>query len=158
MKQHIKRVLTLKNNKETLYGVLWGQFSHGLQESLKTEEVFEAKSKDFDCVWLLEKAKLVSSGVDSRANKHATLVKALTSLCNIKQGSSETNDSYRKRINAYALTLKLAGGEHVLWSPTLIEKTDKTKPPTDDDKKKEIEKFKAMLMILCADSGRYGHL
>ena len=157
VKKFVKRLSMLEQNKETLYGLIWGQCSSGLQEVLKADENYTTKSVTFDCIWLLEKTKLVSAGVDSRANKHSTLVRALTSLCNIRQSATESNDSFRKRIDAYALTLKLAGGKHVMISPELIVE-DKAGNPTEEEKTVEEDKFKSMLMILRSDPIRFGKL
>ena len=38
VKKHINRLTTLENNKETLYGVVWGQCTSGLQEVLKGDD------------------------------------------------------------------------------------------------------------------------
>ena len=157
VKEYLARLKALKNNKESLYGLIWGQCSTGLQEVIKQEDKYFSSAADFDCVWILEKVKLISSGIDSKSNKHANLIKALSSFCNIKQGQSESNDSFRKRVDAAAVTLHLSGGAHVMCSPILIKAVDVNKP-TDKEKALEHDKFKAMLMILRADPGRYGTL
>ena len=157
VRKFYQRLTDLDNNQETLYGVIWGQCSNRLQELIKANDEFTARSKSFDCIWLLKQCKMISAGVDAKANKHSTLVKALTALCNIRQGKTESNDSFRKRVDAYALTLKLSGGEHIMCSPTLIKASNK-KEPTEDKIEVEEDKFKAMLMILCANHIRYGAL
>ena len=157
VKRHKKRLTNLDANKEALYGLIWQQCSNGVRELVKAEKDFSKKDSDFDTIWLLERVKLISAGVDGRSNKHAILIKSLTSLCNIKQGANESNDSFRKRIDAYALTLSLTNGEHVMCSPDLMVTQDKDKP-TKAKKEAESEKFKAMLMILRADPGRFGAL
>ena len=156
-KRHMRRLETLENNKQTLYGLMWGQCSSGLQEVIKADDDYKKKAKDFDCVWLLEKLNLVSAGVDEKANKYSTLVRAITAFVTIRQGQSESNDSFRKRIEANAVTLELAGGGHVLYSPKISEASDKNNPK-DDEKEVEIQRFKAMIMILRADPARYGVL
>ena len=157
VKRHMKRLTNLDANKEALYGLIWQQCSNGVRELVKAEKDFTKKDSDFDTIWLLERVKLISAGVDGRSNKHAILIKSLTSLCNIKQGAHESNDSFRKRIDAYALTLSLTSGDHVMCSPDLMVAQKKEKP-TDAEKEAEKEKFKAMLMILRADPGRFGAL
>ena len=157
VKEYLIRLKTLKNNKESLYGLIWGQCSSGLQEVLKQEEDFYKSAAVFNCVWILEKIKLVSSGIDSKSNKHANLIKALTGLCNIKQGATESNDSFRKRVDSAAVTLQLAGGDHVMCSPILIESVSK-ESFTPKEIAAEQDKFKAMLMVLRADPGRFGAL
>ena len=157
VRNYYQRITNLQNNQETLYRVIWGQCSNGLQEVVKANDEFLKKSKDFNCIWLLKQCKMISAGVNAKANKHSTLVKALTGLCNIKQGETESNNSFRKRVDAYALTLKLSGGEHIMCSPTLIKAVNKQKP-SDEEIQVEEDKFKAMLMVLRADPTRYGAL
>ena len=157
IKRFMRRVSNLEENKDTLYGLIWGQCSNGVRELVKAKSDYETKSTKFDIVWLLEKVKLISAGVDRLSNKHAILIKFPTSLCNTKQGANESNDSYRKHINAYALTQFLTNGKYVMCSPELIVTTNK-KSPSKAKKEVEIEKFKAMLMILRADQGRFGRL
>ena len=157
VRKYFQRLTDLENNQEKLYGLVWGQCSNRLQELIKADEEFEEKSRAYDYIWLLKKCKMILSGVDEQANKYSTLIKALTSLCTIRQGESESNDSFRKRVDAYVLTLKLLGGEHILWSPQLIKSNNK-KDPSKDEIEVEEDKFKAMLMILRADHIRYGAL
>ena len=157
VKLYVKRVATLETNKETLYALVWGQLSSGLQEVLKGEDDFDIKDSIFDCIWLLSKVKLISAGVDSKGNKHCNFIQALTDFCNVRQTQSESNDSFRKRIDSGALTLMLAGGTSALCSLELMNVTD-PKAPTQDEVLAEIEKVKAIMMILRADPNRYASL
>ena len=157
VKLHVKRVAVLETNKETLYALVWGQLSSGLQEVLKGEDDFDIKDSVFDCIWLLSKVKLISAGVDSKGNKHCNLIQALTDFCNVRQTQSESNDSFRKRVESEALTLMLAGGTNALCSLELM-KASNPKAPTQDEVLTEIEKVKAIMMILKADPNRYGSL
>ena len=141
VKQHIKRLLTLENNKETLYGIIWGQCLSGLQEVIKGDNEYISKAGDFDCIWLLNKTKLVSSGVDEKSNKYCTLIKSITALTTIRQGASESNDSFRKRLDANALTMELAGGKHVMYSKQISTAADKENP-TPEEVEKEKQKLK----------------
>ena len=158
VKQHIKRLNVLDSNKEKLYALIWGQISTGLQEVIKGEDEFVNMDSVFDCIWLLERVKLISSSVDTKANKYCSLVQAMTSFCTINQGANESNDSYRKRIDSTSLTLSLAGGEHMLWSPDLIKMDNPKTGPTDKEIDADTDTFKAMVMILRADNGRYANL
>ena len=157
VKKHIKRLTNLDNNKETLYGIVWGQCSVALQEVMKTDSDFISKDSDFDCIWLLKKCKMISSGIDNKGNKHNTLLKAILQLCNIKQQSHESNDSFRTRLDASVLTLELAGGKHVLCSDVLLKAKDVTNPTTEEIKAEE-NKLKAMLMIIRSDTTLYSAL
>ena len=114
VRQYYRRITILENNKETLYGLVWGQCSTGLQEVIKADEKYDAKAEKYDVIWILEKVKLVSAGVDEKQNKYCTLVRAITAFSTMRQGASESNDSFRKQVDANALMMKLSGGAHVM--------------------------------------------
>ena len=145
VKRYWNKLLSLKNNKQSLYGLVWGQLSSGLQESIKGEKGFNKKSSQFDCIWLLEKGKLISSSVDEKANKVFTLLKALTTMCNVRQGQNESNDSFRKRVDAVVVTVTLIGGKKMLYTPEITNASN-TDKPSDDKVKEDIQRLKAMLM------------
>ena len=44
----------MENNKETLFGIVWGQCSTALQEVIKADEDYVTNEADFDCIWLLK--------------------------------------------------------------------------------------------------------
>ena len=157
VKLHAKRLLTLKTNKQKLYGIVWGQMSSGLQAAIKGESDFKTESSKFNCIWLLEKGKLISSGIDEKANKVCTLLKAMTSMCTIRQGQNESNDSFRKRIEAVVLTVSLVGGDFMLYSTSVTVAKDPMDPKKEEINE-DLERLKAMLMILRADFNRYGDL
>ena len=93
---------------------------------------------------------LVSAGVNEKQNKYCTLVRAITSFSTMCQGSSEFNNSFRKRVDANAWTMELSGMEHVIYSPTISQVYGPDKP-TPEKKGKEVQNFKAMIMILRAN-------
>jgi hypothetical protein len=156
VKAHIKRINTLENNKETLCGFIWGQCSNALKEIIKGDSDYMEKFKNYDCIWLLKKIKMITSGIDEKANKHKSLIDSITTLMTMKQGQYETNDAYRTRIDSNALTVELAGGRGALCSYTLLGKSHDD--ATEEDTMQEIERFKAMIMIRRADQARFGEL
>ena len=158
VKKHIKRLTILEDNKETLFGLIWGQCSSGLQAVLKNDSELAEKQKDFDCVWFLTKVKTVTSGVDDKENKQKSLLDALTGFFTMKQGPFESNDVFCRRVDSNALTVQLVGGKGMLCSEKIIVKVKKDSPPTDEEIKTEIEKLKAMVMMRRADPGRFGSL
>ena len=157
IKKHITRLTQLENNKERLYGIIRGQCTIGLQEVIKGHSEYREQSIDFNCIWLLQKLKLASSGMDARANKYFTLVMAMRYAFTVRQRNNETNDSYRVRLESQLMLLKLAGGKHALHSPDMIQKSAIGILGQDDIKAEE-EKMKAMILILGADPDRFGHL
>ena len=155
VKKHTKRLMILEDNKETLCGLIWGQFSSGLQAVLKNDSELAEKQKAFDCVWFLTKVKTVTSGVDDKENKQKSLLDALTGFFTMKQGPFESNDVFCRRVDSNALTVQLVGGKGMLCSEKIIVKVKKDSPPTDEEIKTEIEKLKAMVMMRRADPGRF---
>lgn len=156
VKQYYNRLLALQQNKQKLYGILWGQSSSGLQEVIKADEEYADKSSKFDCIWLLEKLNLVSAGVDKKANKYSSLVRAITAFVTMRQGPTKSNDSFQKRVEANAISMELAGGSHIMFSPQIATIADKTSGASKEEKEKN--RFKAIIMILRADPGRYASL
>ena len=70
LRKNIERVLELDDNKASLYGLIWGQCKNALQEVIKTDKDHTSFASDFNCVWLLNKCKTMSAGIDERGNKH----------------------------------------------------------------------------------------
>ena len=105
IKMYMKRLTTLESNQLKLYALLWGQLSEGLKQAVQGEDDFDSKSESFDCIWLLEKVKLLSAGVNSKINAHCSYLQALTHFCTMRQGGQETNESFKKRVNATAKTV-----------------------------------------------------
>ena len=157
VKLYARRIKNLKDNKQTLFGVVWGQYSSGLQEVIKGDDDYEVSASTFDVIWLLEKGKLVSSVIDQKSNKYLTFFQAMSAMCNIRQGPNESNDSYRKRVDSAALTLSLVGGKNVFYSEEISDALDPEKPGKEEICAEE-EKLKAMIMIIRSDPGRYASL
>ena len=105
-----------------------GQCSASLQQSIKGELEFDVQSKVFNIIWLLEKAKLISMGVAEKANKYYNLLKAMMVVCNVCQGQNESNNSFRKHINAVVLAVNLVGGDDMLYSRSISNVSDPDNP------------------------------
>ena len=157
VKNHINRLTKLDMNKMKLYGLIWGQLTTGLQEVIKGDEDFSDKDLQFDCIWLLIKCKLITAGLDERANKHSTYVTAVRQAFSVRQRENESNDAYRKRFESQSMILDLVGGKHVMSSPTILGLM-KYGNATAADIIKEEQKTKAMMLILGADPSRFQHL
>ena len=71
----------------------------------------------------------------------------------LKQQQHETNDTYLTRFKSMIETLKIAGGEHVLVSPILLEKTIANTSAAEI--RAEKEKFMAVCFLLRSDETRY---
>ena len=141
-------------NKMKLYGLIWGQLTTGLQEVIKGDEEFSEKDLQFDCIWHLIKCKLITAGLDKRANKHSTYVTAVRQAFNVRQRENESNDAYRKRFESQVLILDLVGGKHVMSSPDIL-RLMKYSEITAADIIEEEQRTKAMMLILGADPSRF---
>ena len=73
----------------------------------------------------------------------------------MKQGETESSVNYMKRFRINLDTLIAAGGKYVLYCPELVEMNDKTNI-TEDEKKLEENRFKAIVFLKRSDPVRYG--
>ena len=94
--------------------------------------------------------------MDTKTNKRVSLHGTLLSFLTMRQYQTETNDAYLTRFKSNVETLKLAGGEHVLVSNDLINKS--VTNITDTDIQKEKEHVLAVAFILRSDEHRYKKL
>ena len=96
-----------------------GQCSSGLQAVVKGNRDYEVKSKAHDPLWLLGTVKKTTFGIDEKINKRLTLLENLLSLVTMRQGASESDDSFLKHFNSRFLTFELAGGSQCYATKTL---------------------------------------
>jgi hypothetical protein len=61
-----------------------------------------------------KKAKMFTSGIDEKANKHKSLLDLITTLMTMRQDQYKSNNTYHTRLDSNALTVVLAGGHGVL--------------------------------------------
>ena len=83
VKLHAKRTKNLKDNKQILFRVVWGQFSLGLQQVVKGSKDYSVSAAAFDIIWLLVKGKLDSSGIDEKSKKYMTLFQDMSVMCTL---------------------------------------------------------------------------
>ena len=157
VEEYMDRRAALVKNKMSLYGLVWGQCTTALQEVIKGETDFEERDMKYDIIWLLQKCKLVTAGLDEKANIYYTLVSSIKQTFNISQRENESNDSYRTRFEAQTLTLHLVGGKHVMSSPSIIKKLFPNKI-TPAKVLLEEQKMKSMIFIMGADPSRFSSL
>ena len=120
---------------------------------LKVDEEYEETSKVFDYVWILEKVKMVVSGLDTKINLRVSLHDAIFNYVSIKQQSYETNDAYLTKFKSMVETLKIAGGDHILVSSTMLKM--KISDATKQQINAEREMFMAVSFILRSDNNRF---
>ena len=88
-----------------IYGIVKGQFSHSLKTVLIQEGGFDEKDKEKDILWLLERLKEITSGLDTKSNKRCNISNAILAFLTMRQGEKEGDSSYLKRFNINLETL-----------------------------------------------------
>ena len=122
IKNYVSREETMQQNITKNYGLIWGQSTETLNGMIRNLTGYQTKSDNYDVLWLLEELKKLTSGIDAKLNVHDTLHDAMIAFLTMRQGQNESNDDYMKRFRANEQTLKLAGGGHILCSPTTLDK------------------------------------
>jgi len=105
---------------------------------------------------LLEKLKVITAGVDTKANTALTLHKQILSFFIIRKGVMESDDDCLIRFSVKAKNLELAGEEHIFCSPIIIKKA--IHEVTDDEVETKCKRFHAMCFVLHADEIHHGEL
>ena len=153
IKDYVKDLKTMKSNLKKIYNLVYGNCTDSVQTMLKAEDDFEAKSKVFDCEWIFLKVKMIVSGLDTKVNLRVSLHTAILNYMLLKQFQYESNDAYLTRFKSMIQTLKIAGGEHILVSTTIMGKA--LKDATAAEVNEEKEQFMAACFILRSDETRF---
>jgi hypothetical protein len=157
--QEVKMFLTRKNKLRTninkIWGLIMGQCSNSLSSVVENSKDFREHDKKNDVLWLLKEVKQITSGLDMKCNKRFMYHEALTILITMRQGETETLDSWMNRVESNCQNLIMAGGEHVLSSPSLMANGPNS---SEDEIKDEALKFKAMIALKKANQTKFGDL
>ena len=114
MRLYAGRKQQLQSNKSKLFGTIWIQCTSTIQSKLMNLKNYNEKRKSYDCLWLLENLKLLSSGIDSKQNSSYTTFEIASSIYHIRQQQNEGLDSYHKRFVSTIKTVKLMGTNYDL--------------------------------------------
>ena len=136
----------LIENTDKLYGIVLGKFTPPLRPTIKGDAGYEKKSSDFDTLWLLQKIKETTAGVDMKENIYLTLHEQMIISLNTKHSKTESDDNYLKKFNSRLENMNLDGGAHVLCIPQIIGKYLSQCNTAEINTEKEI--IKAMCFIL----------
>ena len=156
IKEYVKDLKQIKSNLKKIYSLIYGNCTESVQTMIKADSEYEVKSKVFDYAWLFEKVKAIVSGLDTKVNLRVSLHDVIFNFILLKQQAHESNDGYLTRFKSMIQTLKIAGGKHVLVSPTLLGKTIAAANNAEINAEKE--KFMAVCFILRSDESRYKSL
>ena len=139
----------MAENANNFYGIVIGQCTPPLRLKIKGDAEYRKKSSDFDTLWLLEKNKKITAGVDTKENPMLTLHEQMLMFVTTRQGQSESDDDYLRKFNSRLENMILAGGGHILCSPQILGKDMISCTPMEINTEKEI--FKVVCFILRAD-------
>ena len=156
IKMFVVRRKNLQGNMVKLYSTVWGQCSHALQARLRGVDSFDDISSKFNLLQLVAEVKKLISGIDNRSDPRLSIIESLNILIKMRQGHSESNDSYMERFRSNVAIVELVHGSHVFCSHAIIDKAAAI--PTAEEIAVEEERFKAMLLLHNADEKRYGQL
>ena len=101
---------TLENTLHSLFTVLWGQCSPGIQGRLKGLNQFNQRKEVHDCSWLLEEIRQVMYNSSSGRYRLKVLYEAKLDILRFKQGRLGVNEYYdalMDRVDAF----EYAGGD-----------------------------------------------
>ena len=107
-----KQVLRYSDQTVCITIIIYNQRRRGIQK----------KSSDFDTLWLLQKIKKMTAGVDMKANQDFNLHEKMIIFRTTQQCKTKSDDDYLNRFNSRLENMNLDGGAHVLCSPQIIGK------------------------------------
>jgi len=147
---------TLRENITKIYGLTIGQCTPALRSTLKSDPDYKNKSSTYDSLWLLQKLRVLTAGVDTAANPSFSLNEQILFFFNTRQGQNESDDDYLMRFNSRTHVLEMSGRDHMFLSEKVLGKAINT--ASDIEIAESREKFRVMCFLQRADKGRYGEL
>ena len=100
METFSKRRDQLNQNQTKLYGTVWGQCSPVLQSEVIGDLDYKEKSKDYACLWLLNKLQKLCSGSDDNSNCYVATFSAIRAFYTLRQKENKTLEAYHKHFEA----------------------------------------------------------
>ena len=110
MKVHMQTEVELRATLRAAFNLIWGQLTPGLQAMIVAHNDYEQKSMHCDLVWLLERLKIESSGMDLQGNKRVSFFISLLRLLNSRQSPSQSNKSYYEQFLELVHAVELLAG------------------------------------------------
>ena len=101
---------TVADLQVKLYNLVLGQCTPSLDMEIRGDKKFTKKDRNSDVLWLLKTIKKIMSGVTLRKNETLTYCNLVRELLNLTQGSTETLETFVKRLMTKIQTVELAGG------------------------------------------------
>ena len=77
-----------------------------------------------NCLCLLKNVKKITAGIDNKDNKKSMLHEALISFFTMRQGETESNNSFLNRFKSNVQNFELVGGSNFLYRIEHVELID----------------------------------
>ena len=165
----------LKATLWAAFNLIWVQLTPGLQAMIAAHNDYKSSAVSCDIVWLLERLKIESSGMDLQGNKRVSFFICVLRLLNSRQSINQTNESYYDQFLELVHAVELLAGvkyfcNKQMMTPTGVRRTQHKKEGTEEVEEKietyftnadyvlEAEKMKAVMFLLRCDHKRYGDL
>ena len=172
---YVERMSALDNNLRTIFQIIWGQCSTMMKTKLKAVDLYDNKSKEKDCIWLLKEIKGIMNHFDGSKYIYVSLDDATEEYYRYRQGTTQTLDSYYKTFKAHVEVLEHYGANvggdkafliDVEKTMTLAKPTDLSKPSYMTDMRLwektrahlAMNKATAISFLKRADPARYASL
>jgi len=110
IKEFVKRKRVLRDNKATVYSVIWGQCSPEMQAKLRSLDEYQKRTDDNDCAWILKEIRAVAHQFDAKRNGFLALLDARTSFLTCRQGPNQSCEAYLETFRGWYESLELQGG------------------------------------------------
>ena len=92
VKNCVNREAGIRDTLDKMYGILWGQCYYGINSIIRINKYFKDKSDVSNCLWLLERVKEVTLGLDFKSKKCYNLHEAMLKFLIMIQGQQEICD------------------------------------------------------------------
>ena len=103
-KRYLNEKDLLSNHLHSLFTILWGQCSPGIQSKIRSSVDYLIRKEEGDCAWLLEEIRQVMYDFTSGRYRLTTLLEAKIDLLRYQQGRMSTIqyfNKYLEKIHAY---------------------------------------------------------
>ena len=157
MKLFAVRRQQLKENITKIYGIIWGNCTHLLQNQITSHTDYENKSQSFDAVWLMEQVKLAAQGIDNKQDIYHSTFVAVRGLYGLKQQQNETLESYYCCFKLAANTADMLKANSFLH-PGICEVEPKGTRSDTQYANDCREGYKVMMFLMNADTRTYSKL
>ena len=99
MNQYVQKN-NLRGKMIKLYGLIWGHFSLALLRELEGNAEYIINSPTYNCIWMYNKVKMCTSGIDHTSiGYHSTVMATRKILC-LRQGIDKPTEEYYRIFEA----------------------------------------------------------